>query len=342
MESLPQSVKLQDVADAAGVSIATASRALGGKKRVSAETAQQVLQAAKRLGYRVDPIARALRAGSTRTAGMVVPVIGNAHFVELIAAVENELQAYGFELILADSHGNVQQEAKRLRTLVDHRVDGVLLVSHDSKKSAAAIREAMRAVPIVQIDRKVDRLHSDFVGIDDAAAMRLILEHLVERGVRTVVLASADDANSAGRGRREAYERLVTELGLLADPHVIDAFSVESGRDAAEEIVRRGELPDAIVAGSDVNAVGVISRLRELGLRVPADVLVTGFDGTQLSEIYNPPITTVQQPVRAVARNAVSFLLSRIADPAEPARDSRINTELVIRASTSAPMGHTR
>jgi LacI family transcriptional regulator len=337
VESLSHPAKLQDVAEAAGVSIATASRALGGKKRVSAETTQLVLAAAERLGYRVDPIARALRSGSTRTVGMIVPVIGNAHFVALIAAVEDELQGFGFELILADSHGDVRQEAKRLRTLVDRRVDGVLLVPHDSRKSAAAIRETMRTVPVVQVDRKVDRLQSDFVGIEEAAAMRLILEHLVERGARRVVLASADDVNSAGRGRREAFERLVAELGLIADAHVVDSFSVEAGRNAADEIFHRGSLPDAIVAGADVNAVGVISRLRELGVRVPADVLVTGFDGTQLSEIYNPPITTVRQPVRALARNAVTFLLSRIADPAEPARDSRISTELVIRASTSAP-----
>ncbi|MET3176404.1 UNVERIFIED_ORG: DNA-binding LacI/PurR family transcriptional regulator [Arthrobacter sp. UYCu721] len=99
------SVKLRDVAEAAGVSIATASRALGGKKQVSGETARVVQEAADRLGYRADPIARALRQGSTRTIGMIVPDIGNPHFSGLIAAVENELQAFGFELIISDSHG---------------------------------------------------------------------------------------------------------------------------------------------------------------------------------------------------------------------------------------------
>ncbi len=334
METLPQAIKLHDVAEAAGVSIATASRALGGKKRVSRETAKIVLEAAERLGYRVDPIARALREGSTRTVGMVVPIIGNPHFAELIAAIEDELQAFGLELIISDSHAEVQQQAKRLRTLVDRRVDGILLVSHDAKKSVPAIRESMRAAPVVQIDRKVNGVKCDFVGIDDDPAMRLILDHLVEQGVHRVVLTSADDLNSVGRARREAFERHVSELGLTSDPHIIDNFSVEAGRDAADELLRRGDLPDAIVAGSDMNAVGVIARLRERGVDVPDQVLVTGFDGTQLSEIYNPPITTVRQPVGSLARNAVAFLLSRIADPTEPARDSRIATELVVRAST--------
>jgi LacI family transcriptional regulator len=330
----PRPVKLQDVAEAAGVSIATASRALAGKTRVSAETTRTVLEAAGRLGYVVDPIARALREGSTRTVGMIVPVIGNPHFSELIAAVEDQLQTFGFELILADSHGEVVQEAKRLRTLVGRRVDGIVVVIHDSEASAPALRQAMCSVPVVQLDRKVEQLQSDFVGIDEDEAMRLILEHLVDRGVHRVVLASADDANSVGRGRREAFERLVGELGLVADPHVIDDFSVQAGRDAADEIVRRGSLPDAVVAGSDINAVGVISRLQSLGVQVPGDILVTGFDGTQLSEVYNPSITTVRQPVKALARNAVSFLLARIADPTGPQRDCRITTELVVRSST--------
>jgi LacI family transcriptional regulator len=336
VSAVPQPVKLQDVADAAGVSIATASRALAGKKRVSAETVQTVLEAADRLGYTVDPIARALREGSTRTVGMIVPVVGNPYFSELIAAVGDELQAAGFELILADSHGDVTQEARRLRTLVGRRVDGILLVSHSSTESAPAVDEAMRSVPVVQIDRKIDRLGSDFVGIDADQAMRLLLEHLVERGVRRVVLASADDQNSVGRGRREAFERLVDELDLIAAPHVIGDFSVEAGRAAADEIVRRGGVPDAVVAGSDVNAVGLISGFRSHGMQVPDAVLVTGFDGTQLSELYNPSITTVRQPVRALARTAVSFLSSRIADPTSPARDSRIGAELVVRASTTA------
>jgi LacI family transcriptional regulator len=143
-----------------------------------------VLETAGRLGYTVDPIARALREGSTRTVGMIVPVIGNPHFSELIAVVEDELQTAGFELILADSHGDVDQEARRLSTLVGRRVDGLLIVAHSSEGSALAIRAAMRSVPVVQLDRRVDHLPGDFVGIDDDEAMRLLLEHLVERGVR--------------------------------------------------------------------------------------------------------------------------------------------------------------
>lgn len=337
MKSLPQPVKLQDVADAAGVSIATASRALGGKTRVSAATARTVLEAATRLGYRVDPIARALRDGSTRTVGMVVPVIGNPYFAELIAAVEDELLAAGFELVIADSHGDVEHEALRLATLVARRVDGILLVPQDSTGSVPAIRRTMESTPVVQVDRKVDRVDGDFVGVDNDAGMRLILEHLLDRGVRRVTLASSDDANTAGRTRRLAYERLVDELALTADEHVIGTFSIETGRRAADILLARASLPDAVVAGSDLIAVGLVARLRQSAVRVPRDLLVTGFDGTVLSEVYEPALTTVHQPIEAIARNAVSFLTSRISAPTEPVSDSRIGATLRVRESTSRP-----
>ena len=335
MDMPEQPVKLQDVANAAGVSLATASRALGGKKRVSSETTRSVTEAAGRLGYTVHPIARALREGITRTVGMIVPVIGNPHFSELIAATEAELQTHGFELIVADSHGDVEQEAKRLRTLVGRRVDGILLVSQNSEESMPAVLEALDSIPVIQIDRKIDDLQGDFVGVDDDAGMRLVLQHLASRGARRLVLASADDQNSVGRGRRQAFERLVQELRLQADPHVIDNFSVEAGYAAAAEMVRRGRLPDAVVAGADINAVGVISGLRDFGVDVPGNILVTGFDGTQLSELYNPPITTVNQPVVGLAQNAVAFLLSRIAEPSGAARNVRVETELIVRTSST-------
>lgn len=336
MTSFPP-VKLQDVADAAGVSIATASRALGGKKRVSAQTAEAVLAAARRLGYTVDPIARALRDGSTRTVGMIVPVIGNPYFAELIGAVEDELRQVGFELVIADSHGDVAQEALRLATLVARRVDGILVVPQDSTGSVTAIRRAMTSVPVVQVDRKVDRVAGDFVGVDNDTGMRLVLEHLADQGVRRVVLASSDDANTAGRTRRQAYERLVLELGLVADAHVIGNFSIEAGREAARQLLARTSLPDAVVTGSDLNAIGLVSGLRQSAVHVPTDLLVTGFDGTELSEVYEPSLTTVHQPLDAIARNAVSFLMSRVADPQQPVRDSRIGATLVVRASTSGP-----
>ncbi|MDQ1060472.1 LacI family transcriptional regulator [Arthrobacter globiformis] len=330
---MDQIVKLQDVANEAGVSIATASRALAGKDRVSRETTEIVMTAAKKLGYSVDPIARAMREGITRTVGMIVPVIGNPFFAELVDAVEAELQLSGRELIIADSHGDVAQEARRLETLVGRRVDGILIVSQDHDRSIPAIRKAARSVPVVQVDRKVGRLSGDFVGVDNFIGMQLILDHMVHRGTKSVVLASSDNANSAGRSRRVAFEQITRELPLDVQEHIIGDFSIESGRRAGEELLRRKTLPDAVVAGSDLIAFGIMSTLIRSGVRIPDDLLVTGFDGTSLSGVFEPPLTTVTQPLAAIARDAAAFLTTRIADANEPTRDSRIAPTLVVRES---------
>jgi len=328
-------VRLQDVAEAAGVSIATASRALSGKSRVSPETARLVAEVARRLDYRVDRIARAMRSGTTRTVGMIVPVIGNPIFAELVGEVEAELRRLGFELVLADSNADVEQESRRIDTLVDRRVDGILIVSQDHRRSATALARAMEEVPVVQIDRVLARSTADFVGVDNDAGMAAVLEHYAGLGAQSVVLVSANDVNSVGQARRRAFERIAPELGFDVHEPFYDSFDVETGTAASAELIRRGPLPDAIVAGSDLIAFGLIAGFREFGVVVPDDVLVAGFDGTQLSGIYNPPLTTVRQPLEAIARDAVSFLMERLSDADAPTRDSRIRPELVVRASTT-------
>jgi len=331
---MAQPVKLHDVAVAAGVSIATASRALAGKTRVAQETRAHVLEVADRLGYQVNPIARALRDGSTRTVGMIVPVIANPFFAELIDAIEAELHSVGLELLLADSHGEVVQERKRLGNLVSRQVDGIFIVPHHERHSVPGIRAALAAVPLLQIDRRVARVRTDFVGVNNEDGIRSIVEHLVEIGTRSIVFASADDQNVAGRGRRTAFEAVTAELDLVVHPHIIGNFSLEAGQEAARQLLARSALPDAVVAGSDFNAFGLISSLRAGGVRVPEDIRVTGFDGTTLSQVFDPPLTTVRQPTAEIAATAVSFLMNRMADPEAPVREQVISPALVVREST--------
>jgi LacI family transcriptional regulator len=332
---MPPEVRLQDVADAAGVSIATASRALTGRSRTSAETIAHVLATAERLGYRVNPIGRALREGSTRTVGMVVPVIGNPFFSQMVHAVEAELQAHGLELIIADSHGDVTHEARRLRVLVGRRMDGLIVVPSDLARSARGIEYAARSAPVVQLDRFVEALTTDFVGVDNYLGMTLVVDHLVARGARSVALAGADDVTSAGRERLEAFEKVTARRGLDVQAPILDVFSLESGDRAARELAGWSTLPDAVVAGDDLIAVGLVTAFKRMGISVPGDVLVTGFDGTILAEISDPPLTTVAQPFNELARAAVQALLDRVTNRDGLTMHCRIAPELVVRESTT-------
>lgn len=332
---MKSNVTLAEVAAGAGVSIATASRALAGKPRVSREMVDRVRVVAAELGYRVDPIARALRDGSSRLVGMIVPVISIPFYSQLIDAVEEELGRVGFELLLADSHGFVDEEVRRLRVMGDRRVDGVLVVVADRTASMPSIVNLPDEIPVVLVDRATDRPVADFVGVDNEVGLELVFEHLVEQGVTSVGYAGTDDATTSGVERWQSFHRLARRHDIQVGATFRSEFSVESGLSAAEHLCAAGPLPDAIVAGSDQIAVGLIARLREKGFNVPDDVLVTGFDGGELSRVYWPTLTTVVQPLSSIAAEAVGLLIARIEGGTGALRRNRLTPELQIGGSAS-------
>lgn len=332
---MKSNVTLSDVAAGAGVSIATASRALAGKPRVSREMVDRVRAVAAELGYRVDPIARALRDGSSRLVGMIVPVISIPFYAQLIDAVEEELSRAGFELLLADSHGFVDEEVRRLRVLGDRRVDGILIVSSDRTASMPSISNVPDDIPVVTVDRALDKPIADFVGVDNELGIQLLFEHLVEQGVTSVGYAGTDDATTSGVERWQSFHRLARRHDIEVGATFRGEFSVENGVAAADHILSAGSLPDAIIAGSDQIAVGLVSRLRERGYDVPRDVLVTGFDGGELSRVFWPTLTTVVQPLSSIAADAVAVLVDRIQGGTGALRRNRLAPELQLGGSTS-------
>lgn len=327
-------VTLQDVADAAGVSIATASRALTGKNRVSKETAAHVGRVAARLGYRPNAFGRALREGASRTVGVVVPVVGNPFYGRIVHELETELAEHGYDLVIADSHGDVDRERARLRMLADRRVAAIIIVPADAVDSADALAEAETIAPVVQLDRRVLDHSGDFVGVDNDRGIAMLLEHVKAEGARRVVLVASNAVTSAGRERRRAFERETEHLGLEADEPILDEFTFEFGQAAADELMKRGPLPDAVVCGDDLIATGLMTALKHAGHRIPADVLVTGFDGTLLADICDPPLTTIEQPFAELARETVAALVRRTEDRTSSAILRRVEPALRIAGST--------
>ncbi len=333
--SIPRRVGLVDVARASGVSRSTVSRALSGAPNVSSEAARAVRAAASKLGYIPDPSARALRGGSTGCVGMVVPEIGNPYFAELVEAIERALQLNDIELMICDSRGTVEHEANRIDSLLAHKVDGIIAVAVDRLASRSALERVSRLIPVVQVDRRVDGFSADFVGVDNTAGVHLVLHHLVEAGVRSVVFVSGDATTSTGRARLGAYNSLLADVPALKFRYsVLGEFTFDFGRKAATEIIARPPLPDAIVCGSDVLALGVVRCLLDQGLSIPDDVIVTGFDGIRFLELTNPSLTTVQQPVDEIAEETVRLLLQRMRGDESAAHSSHIAPALVVRRSS--------
>lgn len=334
------SVTLHEVAAAAGVSIATVSRALNGKDRVSGRTAEHVAEVAERLGYRVNLIGRGLRAGTGGTIGVVVPVIANPFYGELVHRVEDHVQQRGFDLVIADSHGEVDRERDRLRMLVERRVEGIFVVPSDAELSFDAVADTARRVPLVQLDRHVLDLPADFVGVDNDAGIDVAVAHVTARGARRLVLVSGNDITSVGRERRAAFEAAVRARGLPEEHNVFGEYLLTFGESAVEELLARGPLPDAIIAGDDLVAAGAIAALKRAGKRVPSDVQVTGFDGTMLADVCEPRLTTVVQPFDDLAREATEALVRRMEDPDAAYIVRRLAPSLRVAESTSAVTPH--
>jgi LacI family transcriptional regulator len=328
-------VTIREVADAAGVSVSTASRALSGRRRVSPAVERAVVKASQDLGYRMNRVARSLRMGSTATVGMVVPVISNPYFPLLVEAVERELSTDGQELLLGDSRDDVAVEAARVDALLDRRVDGLLFIACDSERSAPTVARAAAQVPVIQLDRQVDGADVDFVGVDNEAGLAAVVAHLWERGCRSFALVSSAGVTSSARLRLRGYQDALRRLDAGGEDRVLlGDYSVGWGREAVGRLVAAGPLPDAIVCAADILALGAIAALRDAGLRAPADVAVTGFDDIGFAELSSPALTTVRQPADAIGAEAVRMLRDRLEGTPRASQRRLFRPELVVRGST--------
>ena len=318
---------------AAGVSLATASRALSGGKNVSPHAVAAVNTAVEQLGYRRNRVAQALRARSTGLVGIVAPQVSNPFFAALIEALDRELRDEDLELILADFAGFGRGGSASYPDSCRPQCRRPLPHPDRSSLERPALRFAQRSGPVVQIDQQVDGVESDYVGVDNTLGMRAILSHVVEVGARRVIFVSG----STGSRRREAFETEVRKVkGLVASPTLIGTFSVDFGQEAVAQLLRRRRLPDAIICGADIIALGVLRGLSDRHIDVPSQVKVTGFDGILFAEFCEPPITTASQPVEAIAGEAVDLLRARLSGDVSPPHRHEIAPVLKVRRSSRA------
>ncbi|GAB3309857.1 substrate-binding domain-containing protein [Epidermidibacterium keratini] len=315
---------IKDVARLAGVSIATASRALSGTRPVQPAYRERVTAAAAELDYNPNLTARALRSAKTGAIGMVIPMIDNPFFPSLVSAIESLLETNGYTLLLCSSQENIELEAQRLRALTDRQVDGLLISAASQTDSVEAVARTAELVPLVQLDQRAPGVASPFVGIDDSAGMRSIVEHLASRGSRRTAYLGASDENWSGMRRRDGFVRWTAESDPSARERIrLGSFTREFGRSGALELLRADREIDALVCANDLIALGALDAAHELGLSVPGDVAVTGYDDIIVATASNPTLTTVAQPVADIARIAVETLWDTIGRGANPTADAR-------------------
>ncbi|QLD11946.1 LacI family DNA-binding transcriptional regulator [Microbacterium oleivorans] len=327
-------VTITQVAARAGVSVASASRALNGLI-ASPETAAKVRAAARELGYVADATAQSLKRGRTLQLGYAVADIGNPVYVEMMAAIEQVVSASGYRLLLS-STGTGSSSVDVVRDLGRGYVDGLIL---SPLRVTDELLTALAAAPIpfVVLGRLPASAAFDTVRADSPTAMRLVVDHLVGEGRRDIVFVNGPADTTPGAMRRDGFIAAARAYDELRTRHVDAAdFTIAAGYDAALPLLDRPDRPEAVVAANDLIGVGVLRAAEDLGLRVPSDLAVTGLDNTELAEVVRPGLTSVDLGAKERGRAAAEMLLARIADSARPPQSVTVPPALVVRGSSSA------
>jgi LacI family transcriptional regulator len=327
---------MRDVAQLAGVSISTVSHVVNNSRGVSDEARAQVVQAMAQLDYRPNALARSLRRQKTHSLGMIVPDNANPFFAEIARAIEDRGFAHGYSIILCNSDGNLQKQAAYVDLLVERRVAGILFVAAGVSTELVDDLQRQR-VPLVVIDREVPGVAVDMVQTNHHQGGRLATEHLIALGHRRIGCIPAGSDLSPGAERLAGYRDALAAHGLAEDAALVvpGDFQFASGYRAMGQLLALAERPTAVFAGNDLMAVGAIRAATAAGLRVPEDLSIVGFDDISLASYTNPPLTTIHQPKREIGRLAMEMLLARMNDPDAPPRSVRLETELVVRQSSS-------
>lgn len=329
---------IDDVARAAGVSIATVSRALRGLPDVADSTRERVLRAAAELNYVASPFAARLASGRTATVGVVVPFVNRWFFAEVIATVESALRAAGFDLLLYNL-GDAEGRSRFFQIMpMRKRVDAVLIVSLVlSDEEFAALEQLGCPVGLLGLER------TGFLStrIDDADGAHRAVAHLLSLGHRRIALIGGDTDDpmrfTPPLHRQDGYRDALREAGIEPDPRMesLGYFTIAGGAEAAERLLSAPDPPSALFAESDEMAYGALRTLRRAGLRVPEDVAVIGFDDQDNAELMD--LSTVHQPVTAQALDITTRLLNVLrTDEASAAGPIVLPTDLVVRGSTDA------
>ena len=330
--ALSKPVTIRDVARAANVSVASASRAINGLGSVTESTRSRIVAAAAELQYVPNSAARSLATRQTDTIGVILPDLYGEFFSEIIRGIDGSARSRGLHLLLSNSHGDASEAAAAIRSMRG-RVDGLIVMS-PHVDSAVLAENLLSRMPIVLINSPVaGKRHPTFL-VDNYAGATAVVRHLADGG-RTVAHIAGPPANLESCERRRGYrDALGGAEGLVLEGD----FSQESGYRAGQALAGMADRPDAVFAANDMMAIGCLVALADAGLSAPGDIAVAGFDDIPLSRLIRPSLTTAGIDIVDLGGRAVERLIANIVsgpDAAVEARTETIEPRLVVRQSSN-------
>jgi DNA-binding LacI/PurR family transcriptional regulator len=332
MNEQPTKVTAMDVARLAGVSQSAVSRVFTHGASASKATVEKVRSAAQQLGYRPDPLARAMITGRTRIIGLVVAYLDNQFYPVVLELLSRALQARGYHVLVFMAENSTERVAEVMQELLDYQVDGIITASV-AMTNDLTTRCSAAGIPIVMFNRGQDDDRLSEVTSDNIAGGRRAARHLIETGHRRIAHVMGWQGSSTGRDRAEGFRQALRDEGLEPFAMIDGMYSRDVASDAVRAMFSGNEKPDGIFVSSDHMAFAIMDTLRfELGLSIPDDVSVVGYDDVPMAAWPSFNLTTIRQPVRRMVEATVDILLNQIEGESAPNR-IRIDGPLVKRGS---------
>jgi LacI family transcriptional regulator len=331
---------IKEVAEHARVSVATVSRVVNNSGYVSTGLRERVEESMRTLEYKPSALARSLRRQETRTIGVLVPQLNQPFFSALIFAMEKTLFAEDYRTLICSSEEDPFKESAYIDILLRQRVDGVIYVP--TGHNTESVRRLLQAdIPIVLIDRDFPELPISRVLSDNYGGAYLATQHLLNLGHERIGLIGGPSYSHSMKARTDGAQQAIRDFGGQVDPSLLMIGTLpefELGYQAALRLMKTPRPPTAIFAFNDVIAVGAMHAASQMGCSLPGDLSVVGFDDIPLAAYVIPELTTVAQPIYGIGQTAVEVMLRKLANPEQPLEMIKLETRLVVRKSTAAPL----
>lgn len=336
-----QKTRITDLADKLGISTASVSRALNDKPGVSAKVRQRVLATANELEYSANPVARNLAGASTGTIGFILrnpkfSLASDPFYFLIMQGAERELDRAGYHLILSTIENKNDGRPGSLRMVREGRVDAVIVAGPDVDP-ALVFSLSRSNLPVVLVDNAIEHTPFNIVLCDDYEGAHLAVDHLISHGHQAIAYVGGPTSWLSTRERQKGYEASMREAGLKLNILHEDATSFEAGQLAGKQLLSGVERPTAIFAINDATAMGIIRAARDLGLKVPGDLAIIGFDDVGIASTFDPPLTTVRVDKEAMGTLAARRVLDLIKKPQQPYCRIIAGVSLVTRQSCGCP-----
>jgi LacI family transcriptional regulator len=340
-------VTLQNVAEHAGVSRATASLVVRGSHSISEATREKVFASMRELGYVYDRVAANLRSKSSSTVGLIIMELANSFYSELLVGIHQELSKFGQTVLLGTTFDSQTTQDRLMSTMLEHRVGGIILSAVPGSSSEAVEKVQSLGVPVVLVGRKIADGLCDYVGVDNVLGAELAVNHLLRHGHRRIGFIGGFARLSSWQGRKQGYDNALRQAGIPVDPSLVieSPATLQMGTELIQKVMAVANPPTAVFCYNDAIAIGAMMKLKEMGITPGKDVAIVGFDNIPEAAIFSPKLSTVSSDIRTMGFHAAHLLHARIEGLDTNPQNVIVEPRLIIREScacTADPALHDR